>query len=1311
MVIGCQNIIGQSCKVPFSFFFTELTTTSAKLKWSDSNVAPLGWEIEIIKKGQPRTGQASFPLIQMKEFVFINLTASTAYEIYIRTICTTSNASNWNVVQFNTIIQIPSACQLNLPLKDNGTETFLLDIPERGILGKNVFLQSVDLVLEHDWPADMKVSLVSPSGQTLVLTNHNGTFGDDFGDISDPTCQKVTTFAPDACFDLRSGRPPYIGTFKPDGTLDNWNFDTLDGRYWKLVLLDRAVKDVGKLQSIQVHFNKQNCLVPSDFQITSTDFNATTIEWQSNMSCATLLIYQYLDGKAIDSLFVQCNTESYTFDNLLPNTEYSYSIISICSFESRSINSCFIRAKTTCETISQEEDFDQIPICEAGCSLKCDWNSRLWYNPREDNQDWIITSGITDTENTGPTGDINDGGHYIYVESNPELCGENNVAALLSQCMDIKSNASGCDMSFYYHMFGSDIGTLSLELSTDQGATWNKLFEVMGNQGNQWYRKTLSLNSFDGQQGIFRFKATTANGVFGDIALDQIEFYASTPALQLTTYYVDSDADGYGVDTSFILLCSTNSLVGYSTLKGDCNDKNPNIHPGATELPCNSLDENCNGFADDSPSFNPIKYSATVTNAACNGSKDGKINLEISGGAPPYNVTWNNMESGRQLDNIGVGVYVASITDVGGCKAVTSFFEIKANTTLNIFLSQIIQPSCLGKNDGKIWIEHNTDHPPYQYQWSNQSSQKNLEGITEGSYSVTVTDKNQCSSVIKNIVVTSKTVLQSSPITVKHPLCFGQNNGMIELSTSGGQGPYTYSWSNDANTSIINNLIADTYTCTVSDQNGCQYISTTVVQEASPIVTNVVSTENVRCFGENNGSIKTNTTGGRPPYTFLWNGNFISDDLFNLSAGSYVITVTDANVCQFVSNPIVISQPPPFNIEIDSVSPAACLFGKNGLVSVVASGGNGGYNYAWNHTDVSVASFDTLLTGNYSVTAFDQLGCKASISNIFIPYENKAVDIALELLVDTKCFQDTTGQIAAKIRNGSPPYDYNWSIGQQYFSDKSTDTLRGLSSGNYLITVTDQQGCTGLSNEITIVEKEKITYQVDNIQNNICVQDSLGSILISITSGTPPLTVLWNQGLFTGEMIDSLAVGNYEALIYDHKDCVFEIEPIYVGASNAITLDVETTNATDQNNDGKICVFPRGGEEPYKINWNKDMPDVFCIDSLSPGIYEVMVEDKAGCQIVAKITVDRISSAYDQTDHDVLIYPNPTIDYIQFMTDKKLTFLDIQSMDGRNNHILQYEKSPNGYTIDLSFLPAGMYILSLKIEEKDYFYKVLKLGF
>lgn len=1316
LVLGCNLFLAplysQSCKQPFFNSFNSQGTTSINVRWADTNTSPIGWELELVERGNPRTSQPTTALITNKQYILENLKPATSYEVYVRTVCTETSKSQWTgPALFTTVFTNPTPCPTNLPIKDNGTETFFVDVNESGLLGQDIFIESVDMILEHGWPADLKISLESPSGDMMTLSDHNGTITNNFGDVLDTTCTKVTSFNPNACTKISDNRPPFIGSFIPDGKINDIGNNTQAQGRWKIIFFDRASKDAGNLKFLQLKFNRKKCVLPENFVIKNIGNNSAMVDWESYSECTTVKFTLSRDGVEINEVFINCkeqNNSLKTIKDLLPNTDYEITIEARCN-NSNSVESCKLYFTTTCEAITMRESFDTFSKCTEGCAVACDFIAPLWFNAKEESsQDWILWEGDTDTENTGPSADVSGLGRYLYIENNPLLCGQQNRVELLSRCIDIKSNASGCDMSFYYHMYGIDIQSLNLEISVDNRNTWTSLVSLTGNQGDDWRRVTLSLADYDGMIGVFRFVAISGDGAIGDIAIDQIEFYKSILSLNLNRYYVDNDSDGYGKSDEFIEICSDIAPQGYAPLSGDCDDQNEGIHPGITEVQCNGIDENCNGNSDDSSDVNPIIYSSTILNASCNGSFDGSISLEISGGTAPYIVTWPTQnQTGNIISNLKEGVYYAEITDVGGCVLKTDFFQVTSTSTINVIVTETTNTSCQGINDGSIKIEHSNDHPPYSYEWTNGKTTKNIDSLSAGEYGLTVTDSNLCTAVLSGIKINNKPSLISGVESIKHPTCYGQKNGFISAIAVNGSGSYRYQWSTGDSTKLISNLGTGLYIVTVYDENGCESTLSTQLTAPDSIKVVPVSIEDVRCFGEANGSIKTNATGGTPPYTYLWTGIRTTDDIFNLPAGKYTITVTDALGCRSTPLEVDVSQPEIFEINIDSLHASECRLGKNGFISLTTTGGTETYSYAWSHTDISINTFSDLISGNYSVTAYDIFGCKSSIPNVFIPFNNVPILSELTILNDNKCADDRNGIIVSNVINGTSPYDFNWRHGIQYIKNSLTDTVTQLPSGTYTLTITDLEGCVGTSETIILEEIAPITYQVADVIENICNTDANASIHILVDGGSGQYVVNWNSG--TGTLISELPNGFYNATITDANNCIIITETIKISSTSDISIDSRITHDVNNTSSGEICLDIFGAIEPSQIIWLGRPETTPCISGLSAGMYTVTIKDALGCEFTTSLELQNTSSVDDSQNKNIIIFPNPTYGNITINSAHDIDKLEIITTSGKTILSTIPESTPSSFNLDITDFPSAMYYIRITSTSGTSTHKLTKI--
>ena len=220
----------------------------------------------------------------------------------------------------------------------------------------------------------------------------------------------------------------------------------------------------------------------------------------------------------------------------------------------------------------------------------------------------------------------------------------------------------------------------------------------------------------------------------------------------------------------------------------------------------------------------------------CTGTSSGSINLTVSGGTSPFTFLWNNGATTEDISGIPSGNYNVTVTDAGGCTA-------NASTTITelppmILSAAVTNVSCFGASSGSINLTVSGGTSPFTYLWSNGSTSEDLASVIAGNYNVTVTDANTCTATINATV--GQPVIINASITVTNSSCFGGANGSINLTVSGGTGPYSYSWSNGATSEDLTGLSAGTYIVNITDSGGCTAsASATITQPAeqpAPIV-------------------------------------------------------------------------------------------------------------------------------------------------------------------------------------------------------------------------------------------------------------------------------------------------------------------------------------------------------------------------------------------------------------------------------------------------------------------------------------------
>jgi len=294
---------------------------------------------------------------------------------------------------------------------------------------------------------------------------------------------------------------------------------------------------------------------------------------------------------------------------------------------------------------------------------------------------------------------------------------------------------------------------------------------------------------------------------------------------------------------------------------------------------------------------------------------------------------------------------------------------ILSSTTTNL--------SCSLANDGSINLSAIGGVSPLSYIWSNGSTTQDISNLSSGYYNVTVTD------AVGQTESSTFYISEPSPIIITYSVNStsqaGFSDGSIFTTVSGGTAPYSFSWQGpngySASTQDIQNLIAGTYIFYVIDDNGCSELFSIVVEEGqlTPLQVNAV-TSDIDCFGNNNGSIDLTVSDGATPYSFIWNNGTTTEDLFNLTAGTYTVTVTDAAGQSFTSSYTIIE---PSEITATySVTNVTTLGGNDGSIDLIASGGVPPYLYYWSTSPTQTTEdISNLIAGTYTVWIVDVNNC------------------------------------------------------------------------------------------------------------------------------------------------------------------------------------------------------------------------------------------------------------------------------------------------------------------------------------------------
>ncbi|MFH0865046.1 MAG: T9SS type A sorting domain-containing protein [Bacteroidota bacterium] len=407
------------------------------------------------------------------------------------------------------------------------------------------------------------------------------------------------------------------------------------------------------------------------------------------------------------------------------------------------------------------------------------------------------------------------------------------------------------------------------------------------------------------------------------------------------------------------------------------NDDHINIPAGIYSLTV-SDNYGCtdtSSFIVDEPELLSID-SVHVTNTSCNNTTDGSITVYASGGTGTllYSIdNGNTYQSAQQFQNLPQNTYTVTVKDMNGCTAALNNINIISNSNLDVFLGNDTT-IC---NSASITLD--AGNPGATFSWNPLGQTSQSISATAGTYSVSVYQAG-CTAT-DTIIISGYSLINVIIDSVSGVSCFGLSDGVIYTTVSGGVSSYSYIWSPNSGTTVGDdylNLISGTYTVTVTDSTTCTAIQSAFVPSpaALAIITdNVLSTS---CSGAANGAIYITAGGGTSPYYFTWSSGQVVEDMVNIPAGNYSVTVTDANICT-ASETFVVIGPSELIVSVDSITDAIVCGSATGAVYITASGGTFPYTYIWNDNATTEDNIN-VAPGFYIVTVTDNNGCSADLS-------------------------------------------------------------------------------------------------------------------------------------------------------------------------------------------------------------------------------------------------------------------------------------------------------------------------------------------
>jgi gliding motility-associated-like protein len=618
----------------------------------------------------------------------------------------------------------------------------------------------------------------------------------------------------------------------------------------------------------------------------------------------------------------------------------------------------------------------------------------------------------------------------------------------------------------------------------------------------------------------------------------------------------------------------------------------------------------------------------SATNVSCNGGFDGTTTFTISGSNAPFDYVWNIGSTSNSANNVSSGTYSASglpagvftiqVTDNIGCTSIQVITITQPDSVTTTMLVEDVL--CYGETTGNIYMAPTGGTPPYTYTWSNGSTSQNLIGVGANSYNVTIKDNNNCYSKVYTGTINQPVSPMQSSYVYQNVSCKFGSDGAIDLSVWGGTAPYTFSWNSGAFfTEDISNIPAATYNVTVNDLNNCSIGNSIIISEPT-MLTSTISESDVLCNGDATGSVNLSPNGGTPPYSFSWTNSTLTlgntEDLNNVPAENYSVTITDNNGCTATNN-IVVNEPPPLTSSIASNN-VSCYGGTDGNIYLTVNGGTPTYSFVWSNSSVNVGTIQNLTNipaETYSVIITDNNNC--SITNSVEITQPQAPLSLTHTQVDVLCYGNNTGEIDITVTGGTPNYTFSWS------NSAVSEDVVNLFAGTYNITVQDALGCIE-SDTITIIQPQAPLAVSAIINNVLCYGDSTGSVNATTTGGTSPYVFAWTNSQFslstTTEDLINYPAETYYLTITDNHNCMLSDTFKINQPDDLVGTLVPTHVLCYGDATGAIDLTVIGGVTPYNYNWSNGQITEDLVNIVA-GNYTVTITDDHNCTFTDSVTV------------------------------------------------------------------------------------------
>ncbi|OMQ13414.1 hypothetical protein BXU01_02735 [[Flexibacter] sp. ATCC 35103] len=652
----------------------------------------------------------------------------------------------------------------------------------------------------------------------------------------------------------------------------------------------------------------------------------------------------------------------------------------------------------------------------------------------------------------------------------------------------------------------------------------------------------------------------------------------------------------------------------------------------------------------------------------CNGANSGNIEVFASGGTPipsnQYNYKWYYKQkdvdnytiisdgTANKVENLYAGFYKVIVTDNANISRELIIAELTERPAITCTFTQT-NVNCFNGSDATITLNIQGGTGDYHVVWSDGVITKDRSGIPMGEYSFTITDDNGCSYLaipvlvkitqpLKPLIISSANKINASGYSLK--------NGSIDIIPSDGTFPYTYQWYEGnnktlmpgKNNALLNGIGEGSYTVIVTDRNLCETEATyTILQPDELLITSIIETESIKCFGNKQAVLKAIISGGAPigvtdtdkDYKYKWYNQLTPTVIASttnpsgtLVAGNYILEVSDGYGNSYTSTPVAVIEPKLLKINYTQKN-VSCNGNNDAEIAITVTGGTGPYKIVWStgkNTDENTIT--DLYASTYNVTVTDANLCEDT--QIIIITEPKVMAIKVEKTPPSALGLDDAS-IKVTVVGGTPNYDFVWydKDGKSIYtdSDKESNSIYNIYVGQYFITIIDANGCRIEKRDLDEVDPLFIKLTQINVVK--CHGDATASVKAITSGGLPDYYYKWyditNPSIVISqeETLMNVKAGTYFVIATDYFGKSIQSKNITITEPLVLenSLSSQYTRCGD-GHDWTITSAALQGTAPYSYLWSTGQKTPNLVDVL-PGNYSLLVTDHNGCTITKTITV------------------------------------------------------------------------------------------